>query len=68
VIQYAEVLLEMGAKKRWGDKGRWRTIVGIEALKSLPLPNIPRTNRGMIGFMRIVVLIVELYVGLDYWV
>ena len=36
VIQYAEVLLEMGAKKRWGDKGRWRTIVGIEALKSRP--------------------------------
>jgi peroxin-16 len=35
VIQYAEVLLEMGAKKKWGDKGRWRTIVGIEALKSL---------------------------------
>ena len=33
IIQYAEVLLEMGAKKKWGDKGRWRTIVGIEALK-----------------------------------
>ena len=33
IIQYAEVLLEMGAKKKWGEKGRWRTIVGIEALK-----------------------------------
>ena len=33
VIQYAQVFLEMGAKKRWGDKGRWRSIVGIEALK-----------------------------------
>ena len=33
LIQYAEVLLEMNAKKKWGEKGRWRTIVGIEALK-----------------------------------
>jgi len=23
----------MGAKKKWGEKGRWRTIVSIEALK-----------------------------------
>jgi Peroxisomal membrane protein (Pex16) len=36
IIQYAEVLLEMGTKKKWGDKGRWRTIVGIEALKYQP--------------------------------
>ena|SRR5579859_4567648 len=33
MIQYGEVLLEMGAKKKWGEKGRWRTIVGLEALK-----------------------------------
>jgi peroxin-16 len=33
MIQYGEVLLEMGAKKKWGEKGRWRTIVAIEALK-----------------------------------
>lgn len=36
VIQHAEVLLEMGAKKKWGDKGRWRTVIAIEALKYLP--------------------------------
>jgi peroxin-16 len=36
VIQYGEVLLEMGAKKKWGEKGRWRTIVAIEALKFSP--------------------------------
>jgi len=33
MIQYAEVLFEMGARKKWGEKGRWRTIVGIEAIK-----------------------------------
>ena len=33
IIQHAEVLLEMGAKKKWGEKGRWRTIIGVEALK-----------------------------------
>lgn len=32
-IQYTELLLEMGAKRKWGEKGRWRTIVAIEALK-----------------------------------
>jgi Peroxisomal membrane protein (Pex16) len=33
VIQYGEVLCEMGAKKKWGEKGRWHTIVALEALK-----------------------------------
>jgi hypothetical protein len=28
----------MGAKKKWGEKGRWRTIVGVEALKYTPTP------------------------------
>jgi peroxin-16 len=40
VIQHAEVLFEMGAKKKWGDKGRWRTVIAIEALK-YPLPINP---------------------------
>jgi peroxin-16 len=40
VIQYGEVLLEMGAKKKWGEKGRWRTIVAIEALKLFPIQYI----------------------------
>lgn len=39
IVQYAEVLLEMGAKKKWGEKGRWRTVVGVEALKYPPRPS-----------------------------
>lgn len=36
IIQYTGVLLEMGAKKKWGEKGRWRTIIGVEAIKYSP--------------------------------
>jgi peroxin-16 len=33
VTQYAEVLCEMGARKKWGEKGRWHAIVALESLK-----------------------------------
>ncbi|KAI9894807.1 MAG: Peroxisomal membrane protein pex16 [Vezdaea aestivalis] len=34
-LRYTELLLEMGAKRRGGDKARWRAVVLIEALKAV---------------------------------
>jgi peroxin-16 len=34
VLQYTELLVEMVAKRRGGDKGRWRAVVGLEAVKA----------------------------------
>jgi peroxin-16 len=34
VLQYTVLLVEMVAKRRGGDKGRWRAVVGLEAVKA----------------------------------
>lgn len=34
-LQHVSFLLEILARKKFGEKGRWRTIVGIEAVKAL---------------------------------
>ncbi len=35
VIQYTELLVEMFARKRWSDKGRWKVIVLLEVVKAI---------------------------------
>jgi len=32
-VTYVELLLEMVAKKRFGDKARWRLVLGVESFK-----------------------------------
>jgi hypothetical protein len=33
VIQYTEVLIEMGVQKKWGQQYKWRVITALEAIK-----------------------------------
>ena len=35
VLAYSQLLLEMGARKYLGEKGRWRIVMAIESLKSV---------------------------------
>ncbi|KAG9295992.1 hypothetical protein G9A89_011844 [Geosiphon pyriformis] len=35
LLQYTEVLLEMGVQKKWGKEVKWRLIVTIESIKSI---------------------------------
>ncbi|KAG0360811.1 Peroxisomal membrane protein pex16 [Mortierella sp. AD032] len=34
VIQYTEVLIEMGVQKKWGQQYKWRVITALEAIKA----------------------------------
>ncbi|KAF9208459.1 Peroxisomal membrane protein pex16 [Haplosporangium sp. Z 27] len=34
VIQYTEVLIEMGVQKKWGNKYKWRIITALETIKA----------------------------------
>lgn len=33
IIQYTEVLIEMGVQKKWGAQYKWRVITALEAFK-----------------------------------
>ncbi|XP_052797370.1 peroxisomal membrane protein PEX16-like [Mya arenaria] len=35
VIEYSEVFLEMGARRKWGDKGAWIVITAIQIAKTV---------------------------------
>ncbi|KAI1320676.1 Peroxisomal membrane protein pex16 [Mortierella claussenii] len=43
VIQYTEVLIEMGVQKKWGQQYKWRVITALEAIKAA----------GRLGLMRL---------------
>ncbi|KAG0291140.1 Peroxisomal membrane protein pex16 [Dissophora globulifera] len=34
VIQYSEVMIEMGIQKKWGQKYKWRVITALETIKA----------------------------------
>ncbi|KAF9427425.1 Peroxisomal membrane protein pex16 [Entomortierella beljakovae] len=35
VIQYTEVLIEMGVQKKWGVKQKWRVVTALESIKAI---------------------------------
>ncbi|KAG0354419.1 Peroxisomal membrane protein pex16, partial [Gamsiella multidivaricata] len=43
IIQYTEVLIEMGIQKKWGQQYKWRVITALEAIKAA----------GRLGLMRL---------------
>ncbi|KAG0258836.1 Peroxisomal membrane protein pex16 [Mortierella polycephala] len=34
IIQYTEVLIEMGVQKKWGPKYKWQVVTALEAMKA----------------------------------
>ncbi|KAF9575839.1 Peroxisomal membrane protein pex16, partial [Lunasporangiospora selenospora] len=49
IIQYTEVLIEMGVQKKWGQKYKWRIITALEAIKAAGrLGLMQLTNKRMI--------------------
>ncbi|KAF9143222.1 Peroxisomal membrane protein pex16 [Linnemannia schmuckeri] len=49
VIQYTEVLIEMGVQKKWGQQYKWRVITALEAIKAAGRLTLLRlTNQRMI--------------------
>ncbi|KAG0053097.1 Peroxisomal membrane protein pex16 [Gryganskiella cystojenkinii] len=51
VIQYTEVLIEMGVQKKWGQQYKWRVITALEAFKVAGrLALLRLTNQRMIMY------------------
>ncbi|KAF9275627.1 Peroxisomal membrane protein pex16 [Mortierella alpina] len=49
IIQYTEVLIEMGVQKKWGQQYKWRVITALEAFKAAGrLALLRLTNQRMI--------------------
>ncbi|KAG0196812.1 Peroxisomal membrane protein pex16 [Mortierella sp. GBA30] len=49
IIQYTEVLIEMGVQKKWGQQYKWRVITALEAFKAAGRLALMRlTNQRMI--------------------
>ncbi|KAF9922780.1 Peroxisomal membrane protein pex16 [Linnemannia zychae] len=49
VIQYTEVLIEMGVQKKWGQQYKWRVVTALEAIKAAGRLTLLRlTNQRMI--------------------
>ncbi|KAF9194741.1 Peroxisomal membrane protein pex16 [Haplosporangium sp. Z 767] len=51
VIQYTEVLIEMGVQKKWGPKYKWQVITALEAIKAAGRVSLMQlTNQRMIMY------------------
>ncbi|KAG0346176.1 Peroxisomal membrane protein pex16 [Podila humilis] len=51
IIQYTEVLIEMGVQKKWGAQHKWRVVTALEAFKVAGRVALMRlTNKRMIVY------------------
>lgn len=46
IIQYSQVLIEMGVIKRWGKETRWKLVLGVEMLKAATRLYLVRLTQG----------------------